>query len=384
MSYQNQTEKTNSIKIFLRDSREFKELQVTLHQIEDWDYIVPSPSSGGSADYSHNYWLGSSRDVQVWFLAITIDGSDNIDLSKDVVTILTHPPKPDVNTIGEILIKAYSMSIQEGGLSSSRIKEIVASVPFPEYLSVRSLMPEAPEAWLDLPCELSVNFSLSDGACVYRDLFDEYSRTTIRDTLRVVCGPRHDGILIHYHLAARETIPFLLWDIDWPLLRRGKESTSKREKVQKNVPWKTEADRTLIEIYQHLGSSSIWRSSPYFGEPSVRLRVGGRTPEEAVRNWHQCAQVIRKIRESIMAKSSIDSSAQELSSRAEAIALATQSETIQTKSMAGAIEEALQKWMPLDESGSHTGGDLSLPSSKKQAAKKKTGKINDTHKGGNP
>ena len=198
------------------------------------------------------------------------------------------------------MIKVYSALNREDDLNSARIDELIASESFPEYQPVSALMPEAPKNWLNLPCELTVRFGLSEGACTYRSLFTEYKRNTISEALRVVCGPRLDGILFHYTLEAREVTPFLLWDVDWPLLRRGKESASEREKIQGGLPWEYDADRTLFEIYQYRGRSSIWKPAPYFGEPSVRLRVGGQTPEDAANNWYVCASVIRKIRSAII------------------------------------------------------------------------------------
>ncbi len=50
-------------------------------------------------------------------------------------------------------------------------------------------------------------------------------------------------------------------------------------------------------------SDRIW-SIPYFGEPIVRLRVGGRTQEEAISNWHRCAKTLRKWRREFSAQAS--------------------------------------------------------------------------------
>lgn len=286
--------------VILRDSFEKHDLLAALKQGADWDFIVPSPSSGGRADYDHDYWLGSSSDGQTWFLAVIEWESGGI-CPDDVVVALTHPPKQNTKSIGEILIRVYSASIRQDRLTSTQIRELADSVEFPEYPQVRHLFPEAPYEWRDLPCELTVGFTLSEGACVTDATFAEYRRDSIVDALQVVCEPRHDGILIHYALQARDVIPFVVWDVDWPLLRRGKEKPYERKKVQRTVPWEAEADTTLFEIYQHLSISGVWQiGPPYFGEPKARLRVGGRTPDTAMINWNLCASAIRKIRQSIV------------------------------------------------------------------------------------
>jgi hypothetical protein len=117
--------------------------------------------------------------------------------------------------------------------------------------------------------------------------------------LRVICGPRHDGILITYTLAAREVIPLLNWDIDWPLTRRGTAAPERRGKVQGDLPWETETDQSLFSIYQHVPSMGFWGAPSYYGKPVVRLRVGGRSQEEAISNWYQCARALRTMKQNI-------------------------------------------------------------------------------------
>ena len=112
--------KATSMKIFLRNSPEFESLREVFSQTEDWDYVVPSSSSDSYKDYNHSYWLGSSRNVPFWFLAVIKSGSDHIVPNKDVEVVLTHPPKPDANTIGKILIKVYSALNREDDLNSMK------------------------------------------------------------------------------------------------------------------------------------------------------------------------------------------------------------------------------------------------------------------------
>ena len=288
----------------LRDSFESMDLPLVLRQVEHWNYLVASKTSGGYDDLDHDYWLASSADGQTWFLAVTKCESGRIRYD-DVQVALLHPRKPDPTTIGEILIRIYSASEsnRDDDLTSASIAEVAASMAFPEYPPVTDLMPEAPEEWLDLPCELTVGFSLSGDGCDPPSLYAEFRRKSIEDALRVLCGARHDGILVHYILHAREVIPFLLWDVDWPLLRRGKDQPWERTRVQGVAPWEFEPDTTLMEIYQYIRYNNFEGIPPFWGEPNVRLRVGGRTRETAVKNWYTCASVLRKLRRAIIAES---------------------------------------------------------------------------------
>ena len=92
--------------------------------------------------------------------------------------------------------------------------------------------------------------------------FNEYSHDCVEDVLRVVCGPRHDGILTTYTLAAHEVITLLNWDVDWPLTRRGTTAPEQREKVQGMLPWETEADQSLLSIYQHVSGAGFFGCTP--------------------------------------------------------------------------------------------------------------------------
>jgi hypothetical protein len=163
---------------------------------------------------------------------------------------------------------------------------------------VADFFPEAPAVWLTLPAELNVDIALSEGACVYGQVFTYYARDSLEEALRVVCGPRQDGILIGYHLAARGVIPLLRWSIDWPLARRGREAPVKRTLVQGAAPWDFETDRTFVSLYQAFPGRGQW-NPPYFGETTVRLRAAGRTAQEAVTHWHACAAVLRRLRQAL-------------------------------------------------------------------------------------
>lgn len=160
-------------------------------------------------------------------------------------------------------------------------------------------MPEAPKEWLDLPAEILVDVDLSELTSVTGRSVQEFARDNLTDVLRVVSSPRQAGILFAYCLAAREVIPLLGWNVDWPLSRRGQRQPVKRTTVQGVVPWESHPDSSLLSIYQsvpYVGSAS---APSYYTEPTVRLRVGGRTAKEAIKNWHQCAQALRRLKRQI-------------------------------------------------------------------------------------
>jgi len=93
----------------------------------------------------------------------------------------------------------------------------------------------------------------------------------------------------------RDAIPFLGWDVDWPLSRQGKEPPYRRKKVQGVLPWDYQPDQTLLSVRQSARRCSRY-GIPYYDEPVVRLKVGGRNEEEVISNWHQCAKALRKLR----------------------------------------------------------------------------------------
>ena len=272
-----------------------------LNQVESWDLaIVPYNLPGRDKCFKQDLWLGSSRNGRTWLLAAApYDTYEGFDPAETTVAALLDPPKQNKDTIAEILLRIYIAGRNVEQLSNDAIDEILVATPFPEYRPVAIYLPKAPQDWLHLPAEFVVSFSLSEGACVTGGLFEEYRRDSLEEVLRIVCGPRQDGILIAYSLAAREVVPLLTWDIDWPLARRGKGAPVRRDKVQSTLPWDSETDQSLFSIYQHVPGTGFWIAPPYYSKPTVRLRVGGRSQEEAVSNWYQCARALRTMKQNI-------------------------------------------------------------------------------------
>ena len=272
-----------------------------LNQVESWNLVVPSYNlPDRDSCFGWDFWLGSSRNGKTWILSVVpFDDYDDFDPAESAITALLDPPRQNEDTIAETLFRIYITGKTVDRLSADTIDEILADVQFPEYLPVENYLPEAPKDWLQLPTELVVGFTISECACITRGLFEQYKRDSLEDALRVICGPRHDGVLITYTLAAREVIPLLNWDVDWPLTRRGTAAPERREKVQGMLLWETEADQSLLSIYQLVSDTGFWGAPSYYGKPVVRLRVGGRSQEEAISNWYQCARALRTMKRNI-------------------------------------------------------------------------------------
>jgi hypothetical protein len=276
-------------------------------KLSDWHYAIPpwgEPLPDRCAE-EHDHWLGSSGDGRVWGMGIApsaprprMPRSIKVHQSSGaIVAFLLDPPKREPDTIAKILFRVHGANMV-GPLSDEQVESILRSTPFPHYLKVRAYLPGTPVDWLDWPAELAVGFGLSEGACLTPSLYEEFKRDNLRDALRVVCGPRQDGLLIGYSLAAREIVPHLRWNVDWPLARQGTAPPVRRKPVQQNVPWERSADLKLFSVYQDIRSSARTWAPLYYGRPMVRLLVGGRSRDDAVSNWHRCARALRRLKHS--------------------------------------------------------------------------------------
>lgn len=294
--------------LFPTDKDEFLE---AVYSVSSWDIAFPTEDIAFRNDiHAADYYLGNSKDKKTWVLASMPyqDDDDSDKLTQEAMVsacavALVDPPLVREESILRILFLVFYEKNEAGEISTDRIEEIFQLIPFKEYLLAEKHLPEIPEAWRNLPVEVCVDFELADGAGINHRTFREFSRDSLKDALEVVCSPRHDGFLIQYVIAVRGAIPLLEWDVDWPLARRGKTPPERRKKVQGPAPWDYEADSEILSVYQHMEwvSNRIW-SIPYFGEPIVRLRVGGRTQEEAISNWHRCAKALRKWRREFSAQ----------------------------------------------------------------------------------
>ncbi|MDQ7006845.1 MAG: hypothetical protein Q9Q40_06400 [Acidobacteriota bacterium] len=280
-----------------------QEFSTVVGTIDDWGYVV-DPLDSRSRDSSlspWDYWLGSTRDGKTWALAVAprdrgpdADGQEAEEWLQ-IVAYLFDPPQREREPIAEILVRAFEADAGSRPDEAAR-QAIMDAVSFPEYRSAGQLLAELPEAWHEIPTEFVLRIGLSAGACLYREIFQEYARDSLEGVIDVVCSPRWPGLLFGYSLEAHGVIPMLPWYVDWPLSRRGLNGPELREKVQGTFPWELETDSSLLTLYQHLPKGGRWNAAPYEGEPVVRLKVAGRTADEAVANWHRCARALRRIR----------------------------------------------------------------------------------------
>jgi hypothetical protein len=268
-------------------------------QLCDWQYTFGAASETPEACLLHDHWLGSSRDGRVWALSVCppAESSSNHaeDIPKGIVAFLIDPPKRDIGTFASILLRVH-VATAEGSADSSAIEEIIRSCPFPEYRNVGSYLAEAPTDWLAWPAALCHDLDLSENTAMSEDTFLGYSRDSLEEALRVVCGGRRWGIALHYSLQVQELFPLLPWEVDWPLSRRGTDEPQKRGRVQGSLPWDMVHDRSLLTIYQAVPWVGTFMSIHTFREPVVRLKVAGKTAEEAIGNWQKCAKALRRLR----------------------------------------------------------------------------------------
>jgi hypothetical protein len=263
-------------------------------KIAEWKMIIPPDGSAAKERWDLDFWLGSSSDNRTWALA-TSHHKEKKQYS--ISAFLLDPPKIVNPAIVELLLMAYSaMENATEPVEPALIQSIADSFSFPEFLTAGELFPETPELWRDYRCKVSLTITPSENAMVTPSLFNEFRRDNLEDAMRIVCAPRTDNILIGYSLETTEVVPFLAWNCDWPLARTGKNHPEEREQVQGSLPWEFEPDATLLTIYQHLPGVGFLNLPLPFGEPTIRLSVGGRTPDEAIENWRQCAKPLRLLR----------------------------------------------------------------------------------------
>lgn len=270
--------------------------------ITDWSFTIPvddqdGPLHGVEWIKHGDFYLGSSSNRKDWTLAIIPwDGHENDDIHRTIMcstcrAVLVDPPKPQEDVIIRILLLIYTELNKSPWISDQRISQIFNSVPFKEFSHAETFLPEIPIDWRHLPVELCVGFELSERSCAWPSAYREFARTSFSEALHVLLGHHYDGLLIGYSLVAREVIPLLAWDVDWPLSRRGKEPPFRRGKSQGQLPWEYSYDVTLLSVYQMMPIRS-----GYYGEPIVRLRVGGRDRRDIVSNWQSCARALRRLR----------------------------------------------------------------------------------------
>lgn len=139
-----------------------------------------------------------------------------------------------------------------------------------------------PAFWYDTLVQVEVGLIMTENNCIYGGFNRDFGVNTVDNALLHLV--RDSTNYLQYRFFPRDTVPGYLYDVDWPLLRRGTMPPQPRRIVRENgtLIW----DGTLFEIRNE--PVGIYRGQRY-------LRVGGHTPDLAIRNWITCARVLRPI-----------------------------------------------------------------------------------------
>lgn len=161
--------------------------------------------------------------------------------------------------------------------------------------TVADCFPAAPVEWQAWPAAVEVSFTLLEGTCVYRALYEEYAAADMLDAATKFFLPANDQIFVNYRLHARGLVPAFAWYVTWSIMRKGVGvGFQPRGPIQGAAPWDWGPDDTLLHIVNEP------RGGVY--TPGVRtLRVGGRTKREAAENWWRCVGFFREIRRRVRA-----------------------------------------------------------------------------------
>jgi len=244
---------------------------------------------------SDNLWLGYSRREKICVLKIITDERPDTSDESSVFAFLIDPPQHNAPATSEILLRARKACVEDVNISEESLQIIVDSVPFPEYQKAGEILPGLPSEWAALPAKINVSFKCSDNCSVIPSMYDYFDRASFIEVLKIVNGERHDGVLLHYSLVSCEAAPLLRWDMDCSLARLYKETYKNREKTSSGDSWEIPADQSLLTLYQFLPGVGFSGAPPYYGKPTVRLKVGGLTKEAANTNWRTCATLLRAI-----------------------------------------------------------------------------------------
>ncbi len=288
------------------------DLREAVDKLGSWS-LVPGPWGLEAPEYcvvAHDHYLACCGDGSIWAFMTEVTSLAETPKYRRALSgvgswvvefLLFDPPERDEDTISKLFFRLHVARSEEPDFGPARADEIIAETPFPVYRTVRDHLPEAPEAWLDLRCEVYHGFELSENSFVSKSTWDAYERDTLELALQAVCARRYPGILVGYSLATVDALPLLEWNVDWPLSRRGRDVPTKREALQGALPCEQRADPRLLAVYQRLPLvGSALAPSRYATRPTVRLLVGGRTQDDAVANWHQCAKALRRMKKGLV------------------------------------------------------------------------------------
>ena len=157
-----------------------------------------------------------------------------------------------------------------------------------------------PDSWASLPSKIVLSYSLSEGRGVTRDFFSYFERDSFAEVVKTLYADRYDGCLLAYSLICSDKVPFLAWNIDSSFSKLINEKYYRRRKGCHSYPQSVgeefDSNHYLLTLYQYLPGIGFSGLPPVYGNPTVRLRVAGRSKNEAYANWVSCAQFLKKLR----------------------------------------------------------------------------------------
>ena len=287
------------MQIMLPNSTQPADLNHWLEKIDDWfGMSCPkqfNPHELGLGD-DEDIWIGCSVRHKVYSLKFISRANRDQQINDNTLLILIDPPKPDIETIVDILLMARKTFLQDSNVNESDIETLINKIEFPESTKAGELLSGIPAEWANFSAKIQFSCQLSDGWGINSEISESFERKTFADVVKTIFDKRHEGYLLRYSLLSSDVIPFLAWDVDCSLSRMFKERYEKRKKVSNDLFVNSRSDLRLVTLYQYLPNVGSEYSPSYFAKPSVRLRVGGISKEAAYSNWMKCAAAIRKLK----------------------------------------------------------------------------------------
>lgn len=288
---------TDSADTFLAKSAE-KFFAKTAQRLVAWEFVCSGEDSDqGLFDWWEcSFYLGWSQDKTLYGLLKCETRYDNMSVSThlgSVVALLRDPEEMNESTVACVLLRAYR---EAGGRHIEFFSE-VGPYQLDENMGARlvqDLFPEAPQSWCLYPAMVEVGFNLIGGVFISKSDFDAYKRRDFISAAQCFFGMSTDGLFLVYSLKANGAASLLEWDVTWPLSRRGTTHPERRGPIEGDIPGHYRADPTLIELSQQPGWDEFGDGDSLFRNSMAILRVGGRTPEEAIHNWEHCAKILRR------------------------------------------------------------------------------------------
>ncbi|MFC2993365.1 hypothetical protein [Halomonas tibetensis] len=256
---------------------------------DDLQNVLPSLSLGLNPEIRdlcmrYHFFLGWSADHGFWVLwAVPTDDAIGRPRPEHLVAWLTNPPEKNLQAITDGLIELFRKGRKQLWVTADDIQATLESLDF-SIPTVETLLPGAPERWHPLPSRFHNRFRLSEGHCVYRELFLEFERPDAVSIMATLAEGRHDGILLIYTLLTENVVPMEPYEVDWPLLRRGQNPPQAKA---------GEDAQRLCCLYQHV-ERRIGYGVPALDPAVIRLRVAGRTQDDAIKNWYAIARPLRQ------------------------------------------------------------------------------------------